>query len=63
MSLINLFQQASVDIDNQQVKDNLQRQQVIKGLLENVQAKEQKIEQVQANKTKTIQTISATSKG
>ena len=63
MSLINLFQQANVDIDNQQVKDNLQRQQVIKGLMENVQVKEQATKQVQADKAKTIQEIASTSKG
>lgn len=63
MSLINLFQQANVDIDNQQLKDNLLREQVIKGLLKDVQAKEEQIKQVQADKAKTIQEISPTSKG
>jgi len=63
MSLINLFQQANVDVDNQQVKDNLQRQKVIKGLIENVQTKEQTSKQVQTDKAKTVQQISPTSKG
>ena len=63
MSLINLFQQANVDVDNQKVKDNLLRQQVIKGLMENVQVKEQTSKQVQANTPKTVQEISPASKG
>ena len=63
MSLINLFQQANVDVDNQQVKDNLKRHEVIKGLVENVQVKEQTSKQVQADKAKTVQEISPASKG
>lgn len=62
-NLFSVIQQANINVDNQQVKDNLQREQVISGLVHDVKKKEEANKQAQETGSTTGQATSSTSKG
>lgn len=62
-ALNNLFQQANMHVDNQQVKDNIQRETALQKVVTDIEKKEQAAKSEQENKAKTNQAIPATSKG
>lgn len=62
-ALTQIFQQAHTQVDNQQVKDNIQRETALQKVVTDIEKKERESKTEQENKEKAGQAIPSTSKG